>query len=184
MTSYIDINVTDGNSYEANFDTLRTVYFPWESELGTANYMVNSGRVRVDFVEGCLPEWPVYIRWVNHLGGFEFHMFKGRKTYTEEADRGDTYVLADAADLDATATRGQLPGEVSRTLACGAGGLDFDMWKFLKGVALSPAVWVYDTSRGEFVQVTLKGTSIEWDSGNATGSVDFELQLIDENYMI
>lgn len=136
--------------------------------------------ISVLFVETCLPEFPVYIRWVNRLGGFEYHMFHGSKTFGQSVERGDTFYVSGGNSLDATETQSELAPTVEDSVACGDEQLTWEMFKFLRGIITSPRIDVYDPKRELFVRALLTDTNVEWNTSFSRGTINLELKLLNQ----
>lgn len=132
------------------------------------------------FVDTEVPCNPFYIRWINRKGGWDTYMFEQHKKYTQEVDRGDQYVLANARDPYASETRGDLAPEFKNMVQAGANQLDENDFNLLKGVALSPLVQVYNYQIGAWQRVLVDDTDLTWDTKAPRNTVSFEFQLIDE----
>lgn len=132
------------------------------------------------FVDTEVPCNPFYIRWINRKGGWDTYMFEQHKKYTQEVDRGDRYVLANARDPYASETRGELAPEFKNMVQAGADQLDENDFNLLKGVALSPLVQVYNYQIGTWQRVLVDDTDLTWDTKAPRDTVSYEFQLIDE----
>lgn len=132
------------------------------------------------FVDTEIPCNPFYIRWINRKGGWDTYMFEQHKKYTQEVDRGDQYVLANARDLHTRETRGELAPEFKNIVRAGAEQLDENDFNLLKGIALSPLVQVYNYPIGEWQRVLVDDTDLTWDTKAPRNTVSYEFQLIDE----
>lgn len=132
------------------------------------------------FVDTEIPCNPFYIRWINRKGGWDTYMFEQHKKYTQEVDRGDQYVLANARDPQTTETRGELAPEFKNIVRAGAEQLDENDFNLLKGIALSPLVQVYNYQIGEWQRVLVDDTDLTWDTKAPRNTVSYEFQLIDE----
>ena len=132
------------------------------------------------FVDTEVPCNPFYIRWINRKGGWDTYMFEQHKKYTQEVDRGDRYVLANARDPYASETRGELAPEFKNMVQAGADQLDENDFNLLKGVALSPLVQVYNYQIGAWQRVLVDDTDLTWDTKAPRNTVSYEFQLIDE----
>lgn len=161
--------------------------FEDESEDG-ADYVKLSifGRVFADkawniiFVDTEVPCNPFYVRWINRKGGWDTYMFEQHKKYTQEIDRGDRYVLANARDPYTSETRGELAPEVKNIVQAGAEQLDENDFNLLKGIALSPLVQVYNYTISKWQRVLVDDTDLTWDTKAPRNTVSYEFQLIDE----
>lgn len=144
------------------------------------NLPLNSDRWHIYYVDAEVPCNPFYIRWINQKGGWDTYMFEQHKKYTQEVDRGDQYVLANARDPYASQTRGELAPEFKNIVQAGAEQLDENDFNLLKGVALSPLVQVYKYEIGQWQRVLVDDTDLTWDTKAPRNTVSYEFQLIDE----
>ena len=134
----------------------------------------------IRFVDTEVPCNPFYIRWINRKGGWDTYMFEQHKKYTQEVDRGDQYVLANARGPYASETRGELAPEFKNIVQAGAEQLDENDFNLLKGVALSPLVQVYNYQIRAWQRVLVDDTDLTWDTKAPRNTVSYEFQLIDE----
>lgn len=132
------------------------------------------------FVDTEVPCNPFYIRWINRKGGWDTYMFEQHKKYTQEVDRGDQYVLANARDPYTSETRGELAPEIKNIVQAGAEQLDENDFNLLKGIALSPLVQVYNYQIRAWQRVLVNDTDLTWDTKAPRNTVSYEFQLIDE----
>lgn len=132
------------------------------------------------FVDTEVPCNPFYVRWINRKGGWDTYMFEQHKKYTQEVDRGDRYVLANARDPYASETMGELAPEVKNIVQAGAEQLDENDFNLLKGIALSPLVQVYNYQIEAWQRVLVDDTDLTWDTKSPRNTVSYEFQLIDE----
>ena len=132
------------------------------------------------FIDTEVPCNPFYIRWINRKGGWETYMFEQHKKYTQEVDRGNQYVLANARDPYTSETRGELAPEVKNIVQAGAEQLDENDFNLLKGIALSPLVQVYNYQIRVWQRVLVDDTDLTWDTKAPRNTVSYEFQLVDE----
>lgn len=132
------------------------------------------------FVDTEVPCNPFYIRWINRKGGWDTYMFEQHKKYTQEVDRGDQYVLANARDPHTSETRGELAPEFKNIVQAGAEQLDENDFNLLKGIALSPLVQVYNYQITTWQRVLVDDTDLTWDTKAPRNTVSYEFQLVDE----
>lgn len=186
----IDVRVKiTGDSAETQFDISSRLNIPlvYEESDG-ADYIKlrPSGGVfpneawNIIFVDTEVPCNPFYIRWINRKGGWDTYMFEQHKKYTQEVDRGDQYVLANARDPHTSETRGELAPEVKNIVQAGAEQLDENDFSLLKGIALSPLVQVYNYQIRAWQRVLVDDTDLTWDTKAPRNTVSYEFQLIDE----
>lgn len=132
------------------------------------------------FIDTEVPCNPFYIRWINQKGGWDTYMFEQHKKYTQEVDRGDQYVLANARDPHTSETRGELAPGFKNIVQAGAEQLDENDFNLLKGIALSPLVQVYNYQVRAWQRVLVDDTDLTWDTKAPRNTVSYEFQLIDE----
>lgn len=132
------------------------------------------------FVDTEVPCNPFYVRWINRKGGWDTYMFEQHKKYTQEVDRGDRYVLANARGPYASETRGELAPEVKNIVQAGAEQLDENDFNLLEGIALSPLVQVYNYQIKAWQRVLVDDSDLTWDTKSPRNTVSYEFQLIDE----
>lgn len=132
------------------------------------------------FIDTEVPCNPFYIRWINRKGGWDTYMFEQHKKYTQEIDRGDRYVLANARDPYTSETRGELAPEVKNIVQVGAEQLDENDFNLLEGIALSPLVQVYNYQIQAWQRVLVDDSDLTWDTKSPRNTVSYEFQLIDE----
>lgn len=144
------------------------------------NLPLNPDKWHIRYVDTEVPCNPFYIRWINRKGGWDTYMFEQHKKYTQEVDRGDQYVLANARDPYTTETRGELAPEFKNIVQAGAEQLDENDFNLLKGIALSPLVQVYNYQLAVWQRVLVDDTDLTWDTKAPRNTVSYEFQLIDE----
>lgn len=188
----VSIKLASG-SIENQFDissrlNIPLVYEFEDEDADGADYVKLSifGRAFADkawnirFVDTEVPCNPFYIRWINRKGGWETYMFEQHKKYTQEVDRGDQYVLANARGPYTSETRGELAPEFKNIVQAGAEQLDENDFNLLKGIALSPLVQVYNYTIHVWQRVLVNDTDLTWDTKTPRNTVSYEFQLVDE----
>lgn len=182
-----------GDEEENQFDISRRLNIPLVSEfndeqgfgvdyikLGFSDGVFPDRAWNIIFVDTEIPCNPFYIRWINRKGGWDTYMFEQHKKYTQEVDRGDQYVLANARDPLTSETRGELAPEFKNIVRAGAEQLDENDFNLLKGIALSPLVQVYNYQMEKWQRVLVDDTDLTWDTKAPRNTVSYEFQLIDE----
>lgn len=194
MQSAMEVNVMyTGNTYFEKVEISPRINIPlvleFDEELTDgADYVIvrnrnlplNSDKWHIRYVDTEVPCNPFYIRWINRKGGWDTYMFEQHKKDTQEVDRGDQYVLANARDPHTSETRGELAPEFKNIVQAGAEQLDENDFNLLKGIALSPLVQVYNYQVGEWQRVLVNDTDLTWDTKAPRNTVSYEFQLIDE----
>lgn len=132
----------------------------------------------VDIVDSCMPDSPLYVRWINSLGGWEYHMFGGAKEIGRRTEKGDTFKYAEADDPEAIQTDGELDPTVEDYITCGEEQLDEQEFFTLREIASSPLVQVYDVDRKLFTRCLVRNSDIVWDTRTTRGQINLELTLM------
>lgn len=194
MQSAMEVNVMyTGDTYFEKEEISPRINIPFVLEFDEeltegADYVIvrnrdlplNSDKWHIHYVDTEVPCNPFYIRWINQKGGWDTYMFEQHKKYTQEVDRGEQYVLANARDPYTSQTRGELAPEFKNIVQAGAEQLDENDFNLLKGIALSPLVQVYNYSVGMWQRVLVDDTDLTWDTKAPRNTVSYEFQLIDE----
>lgn len=194
MQSAMEVNVMyTGNTYFEKAEISPRVNIPFvlefDEELADgADYVIvknrnsplNSDKWHIRYVDTEVPCNPFYVRWINQKGGWDTYMFEQHKKYTQEVDRGDQYMLANARDPHTSETRGELAPEFKNIVQARAEQLDENDFNLLKGIALSPLVQVYNYQIGVWQRVLVDDTDLTWDTKAPRNTVSYEFQLIDE----
>ncbi len=162
----------------------RTALYPFDGENRDFYLQNDNGAECVSFVPCCTPENPVYLRFVNTWGGWEYYMFAGRKRLEYAVKRGDRYMLAESDTIGTRQTAQRLAGSVEKTLTAGVEGLPFDEWEWLKGIALAPIVELWSVERQCWLVVTLKDSTPSYDTETGQGSLEIEIELLDEDWEV
>lgn len=183
----VDVRVKlTGISDENQFDISRRLNIPLvyefeDDESDGADYVkLRPEAWNIMFIDTEVPCNPFYIRWINRKGGWDTYMFEQHKKYTQEVDRGDQYVLANARDPYTSETRGELAPEFKNIVQAGAEQLDENDFNLLKGIALSPLVQVYNYQIRAWQRVLVDDTDLTWDTKAPRNTVSYEFQLVDE----
>ncbi len=136
---------------------------------------------RAEFIEECLPRDPVYIRWVNRFGGFEYYMFSGFKQFEKAVEDIVNVKLWPGQYIAATQTHQTLGLEYSEAINLGDSGLDQITFNLLSSILTSPYIQIYNTNNARWAGVVLEGShTAVWDTRNTRGVVNFTIRLIDQ----
>ncbi len=164
--------------------SIETEHYTFDGARRDVSVQNDNGVECVTFAPVCTPENPVYLRFLNTWGGWEYYMFTGRKSLEYAVKRGEKYMLAESDTIDTKQTAQRLAGSVEKTLTAGVEGLPFDEWEWLKGIALAPIVELWNVKRQCFLVVTLKDTTPAYDTETGQGSVEIEIELLDEDWEV
>lgn len=121
---------------------------------GVVRYSTNingsySGSISVP--QGCVPDRPFYVRWVNQQGGYNYWMFR-RHTESETTNEYETIIVKRSNIADGQRT---IFANVAHTVATSADLLTEDEFNILKGIAYSPRIQWYNETLGDWVTITI-----------------------------
>lgn len=101
--------------------------------------------------QGCVPDRPFYVRWVNQQGGYNYWMFS-RQTESETTNEYETIIVKRSNIADGQRT---IFANVAHTVATSADLLTEDEFNILKGIAYSPRIQWYNETMGDWVTITI-----------------------------
>lgn len=162
-----------------------------ETNLTDIKYVTVSkglGEFTLEFIDSCVPEHPFYVRWINHLGGWEYHMFglgQGIE-YIMESQEGyfpfiEDSSLARVRDVpyrhDGYVEVYVIEEQISKN--------DFDL---LKSIQFSPFIQWYNTdikqyeegeqvSNGTWIRISCLETSNSWNTKAFLGNIELTFRL-------
>lgn len=187
VTANFKSGIQDGIDLTATTNTHTDVNFTPGSDLDIKNLVLDSvigveEPLTVEFVEACVPDYPFYVRWVNRLGGWEYHMFSANKRKGAEVKETDSFTPYSGTLTGANRTRETLSIERTDVVEVGEEQLNPDTFALLASIALSPRIDVYNTvlQRWEGITVNDKHTAM-WDTRTSQGVVGYTFRLIDQN---
>ena len=134
-----------------------------------------SANQHVEVVDSCLPDHPVYARWVNPLGGWEYWMFHGAKGFIEKTDKPDPFLLYGWDDPKSTKSWGGMTPTGTNLIRCGAEQLSEAQFKSLRSIGRSPLVQIYAPERNQFEDCYVRSTEFEWNTRFERGQIDIEM---------
>lgn len=137
--------------------------------------------IDVIFERTCTPDSPFYVRWINRLGGWEYHMFALHKIWSDTASPSFSFQPVGGEKITATRTREIGAIEYTETVEVGETQLDIDMFRFLKSIITSPNVQHWNEARQAWEGVTLTDkTTASWNTKNSLGQLTLKFTLIDQ----
>lgn len=138
----------------------------------------------VEFYDKCVPEYPVYIRWINTLGGFEYYMFENNKSYARSANPTNI-TPGESYRHHTLRSKLTLSMEVEDTIDLGEGNLNLDEFRMLGEILTSPKIEYWNTDLEQWETCVLSGkTTAEWNTRNSRGQVGFTLRMLDQPIQI
>ncbi len=124
--------------------------------------------------DGCVPDAPFYIRWINTMGGWDSWMFERR----EETDDVEDVSSIQLHAANPTDTQTTVSLSASRTVTVGEGLLSKDEYRALAALPRSPRIqWYNEELQAWQTIVVAEGFSATWNSRNGFGDVEFTFAL-------
>lgn len=106
--STVDISDTP---LDRNHVMVEFIYGPDSIQRLSFTNTLNMGAVANLYLdEQCVPEHPFYLRWINRLGGWDYHMFECVQMF----NRSTTDLIQFNPYLDTTESQGYTPGGILR----------------------------------------------------------------------
>ncbi|MDE5709160.1 MAG: hypothetical protein K2I32_06925 [Alistipes sp.] len=125
-------------------------------------------------LEGCEPDAPFYVRWINASGGWNTWMFERR----EETDDVEDVSNIQLYITDPIYTQATVSLSATRTVTVGEGLLSKDEYRALAALPRSPRIqWFNEEIRTWQTIVIAEGFSASWNSRNGFGSVEFTFAM-------
>lgn len=183
-------NFTDGSTDSITLtpgDPHGTIEFiPGENDIDklTVKGLLGDIISEVVFVEDCIPEFPLYIRWINTTGGYEYYMFKNAKSVTRSVNPTN-FTLGESYRHDALRSTETLKMTLDDVVECGESNLNLDMFRMLSEIITSPRIDSYniDYSQWEGMVIDSK-SSFTWDTRNSRGEINLKLKLLSQPIQI
>lgn len=136
---------------------------------------VGIGEHRIPVERGCVPDFPVFVRWVNTIGGYEHAMFTRRKDFEVSVSDVDTI---ESAASDENLLLRTVSLESKRTVLVGSDALDREHFLWLRGLQMSPRIEMYNYEISAWQAVAIDGdTTTSWSSASGVGSVEYRFFL-------
>lgn len=175
-----DINgeIEQGNHYHS--ELMREVVFtdlstpPWSTGWGNLIGIKFNGEMKdaVALQKKSVPAHPFYVRWINELGGYDYHMFECNQQHTYELASQTTYDMQDGDGqqvvLDKT---GNHTIEVSSGLVTRQNAIA------IAKLVLSPDIRWYDEQAGKWIRITAPQQSISLKTEQPTSEVVLKFVL-------
>lgn len=141
--------------------------------------------ISVDFTPACAPEYPVYLRWVNKDGGYDYYMFERRNWFSKTISDIESY---DVFEPDTQSARGATRVvQAARTeeVRVGAANIQREEWDWVTNILFSCRIEYWDNILGIWKRVNiLDDTSAEWDSDAVVNTFELTITLPHKNIQL
>lgn len=118
------------------------------------------------------PAHPFYVRWINELGGYDYHMF--------ECNQQHAYELASQTTYDMQYGDGQqvvLDKKGNHTIEVSSGMVTRQNAIAIAKLVLSPDIRWYDEQAGQWIRITAQAQSISYQTEQPTSEVVLKFVL-------
>lgn len=175
-----DINgeIEQGNHYHSGvkraivFTDLSTPPFStgWGNLIGIK--FGDEMRDAVALQKNRVPAHPFYVRWINELGGYDYHMFECRQQHAYELASQTTYDMQDGDRQQVVLEKtGNHTIEVSSGLVTRQNAIA------IAKLVLSPDIRLYDEQAGKWIRITAPQQSISLQTEQPTSEVVIKFVL-------
>ncbi|MDR1416270.1 MAG: hypothetical protein LBJ57_02470 [Prevotellaceae bacterium] len=171
-----------GNLLEANGGELITTNSGEVVELWP---LLTDGSITpLQVVPSCTPNSPLYVRWVNKLGGYDHFMFKQRQTVKQELK--NVQLSAPFVTDSAAFERSEevYSYEADNTVVAGAENVNRYEFDVLRGLLTSPRMWWYREDLQRWIRIYIAKGSTQENTRQSMQSVEFEFVLPEQNVQI
>ena len=120
----------------------------------------------------CVPAHPFYVRWINELGGYDYHMF--------ECNQQHAYELASQTNFDMQDGDGQqvvIDKTGNHTIEVSSGLVTSQNAIAIAKLVLSPDIRWYDEKSGQWIRITASQQSIIMQTEQPTSEVVLKFVL-------
>ena len=126
-------------------------------------------------IQGCLPDNPFYIRWVNDDGGYDYEMFSRNTQYEDDLTDLETIQIA---ARDPYNTQEAINATLFINATVGKDGLTTTEYMSIKKLMRSPLIQYYNTEQNKWHTIVLAdSTSTERSTRSELHSIEFTFQL-------
>ena len=164
--------IEQGNNYHSGIK--RAVVFtdlstpPFSTGFGNLIGIKFNGEMRhaVALQKKSVPEYPFYVRWINELGGYDYHMFACNQQHAYELASQTTYDMQDGNGQQVVLEKtGNHTIEVSSGLVTRQNAIA------IAKLVLSPDIRWYDEQAGQWIRITAQAQSFSLKTEQPTSEV-------------
>lgn len=119
-----------------------------------------------------VPSHPFYVRWINDLGGYDYHMFACNQQHAYELASQTTY---DMQDGDGQQVGLEKTG--NHTIEVSSGMVTRQNAIAIAKLVLSPDIRWYDEQAGQWIRITAQAQSISYQTEQPTSEVVLKFVL-------
>lgn len=175
-----DINGEIEQGHNAHSEVQRAVIFtdlstpPWSTGLGNLIGIKFGGEMHdaVALQKKSVPAHPFYVRWINELGGYDYHMFECNQQHTYELASKTTYDMQDGDGQQVV-----LENTGNHTIEISSGLVTRQNAIAIAKIVLSPDIRWYDELAGQWIRITAPQQYISLQTEQPTSEVVLKFVL-------
>lgn len=119
-----------------------------------------------------VPAHPFYVRWINELGGYDYHMFACNQQHTYELASQTTYDMQDGDGQQMV-----LEKTGNHTIEASSGLVTRQNAIAISKLVLSPDIRWYDEQAGQWIRITAQAQSFSMKTEHPTSEVVLKFVL-------
>lgn len=124
----------------------------------------------------CIPDSPLYVRWVNSLGGIDYWMFSYRQLEADSISEREEYTpYTIGVDVNYLSKTLSLQGD--KSIIAGASGINTNEYEAIKDVIYSPKVEYYNAELDKWIEVMVDDVELSRDTRSSTHSIEINFKL-------
>lgn len=189
-SSTSELTVTEKNNRVITVEDVHEVNeegagLPVLTSLHIAEANTGSQYTRVVFEDTCTPDNPLYLKWINVLGGWSYRMFSHSQEYKHKRAKVNTYLpwLVREDPISSEVIQRNLykervyGAEINSTVTVGTGFNGVLEKRELLGMLYSPVVYMWLVESHSWIEVTLDKQTLSENTGTYVGQVEYTLTL-------
>lgn len=142
----------------------------WEKDLGISFDGVITDKIQL--YQRPVPYHPFYVRWINELGGYDYHMFSCAQQHTIELSSQSTYDL-----LDGDGEQEMLEKNCAYSVEVSSGMVSEADAKAIAKLILSPDIRWYSEQANKWVRIIASQQAVTMQTGQPTSEVILKFVL-------
>lgn len=124
----------------------------------------------------CIPDSPLYVRWINSLGGIDYWMFSYRQLEADSISEREEYTpYTIGVDVNYLSKTLSLQGD--KSIIAGASGINTNEYEAIKDVIYSPKVEYYNADLEKWIEVMVDDVELSRDTRSSTHSIELNFKL-------
>lgn len=147
---------------------------PWSTGWGNLIGIKFNGEMKdaVTLQKKSVPAHPFYVRWINELGGYDYHMFACNQQHDYELASQTTYDMQDGDGQQVV-----LEKTGNHTIEASSGLVSRQDAISIAELVLSPDIRWYDEQAGQWIRITAEQQSISLRTEHPTSEVVLKFVL-------